>query len=359
MPTTTSEHAVEGTTFHNYMEKVMGAYLKYGTSMWSLADDLISDCAYPDMPEVIWDTTQDMIERWEGFKARHTDAKMYLELRVHVSEDCYGTADVVMVGKHNGLTNIVVLDYKAGRGVKVNAEGNLQGLAYLIGAVNTLGITKIGRAAFVVNQMRIEDGWEYVEYSPADLREYEGRILSIVDKVKKIYDGELSEAANMSPGAHCRFCPANGRCVAQRAVVVTDAPEFSPEKAAHVSTDQLVELFLKKKQIEAVLEAAAVELHRRIAAGETHPDVKLVRTKGTRKWLPTVTAKDLKEIGVEEPEVVEVKLKGITAVEREIGKGKIDALTQVSEGRVELVESGDKRPALDDGPSELGESNGK
>jgi hypothetical protein len=40
------------------------------------------------------------------------------------------------------------------------------------------------------------------------------------------------------------------------------------------------------------------------------------------------------------------RLVGITEAEKQIGKNKIDNLTRMGEGKVELVRAEDKRPAL-------------
>lgn len=84
---------------------------------------------------------------------------------------------------------------------------------------------------------------------------------------------------------------------------------------------------------------AAVEL---LTAGEKIPGIELDKTEGRRSWIDDEAQieAELKELGIESPFEVVKKFKTITDVEKEIGKGKIDALTQKSEGGLKVVEAG-------------------
>ncbi len=348
-----SEHAVEGTEFHEYMEAMLDLYVQGGEPLVEQAvDGLLQGCRYPDMPTDVRITYRDVVTKWQRFQSKHTDCEMYRELRVSVSEDIFGTSDLVFVGKslRTGKTDVVIIDYKYGRGVPVQAQGNLQGLAYLIGTIKTLGLRDIGASMFVVAQVRLDDGWSSAVYSPVELIEYENKILRIVSRVKAIYRGEYSIEANLHPGEHCRFCKANGVCVAQKAqtfdMIEATANELHLEDAVKTLTlDQQVAVFLKKKDIENFLEAVAKNIHRALASGVNHPLVKLVKTRGRRKWKELTTADDLKAAGVQYP-TKDAPLVGVVEAEKQAGKGSIDHLVELSEGKEEVVSANDARPAV-------------
>lgn len=70
-----------------------------------------------------------------------------------------------------------------------------------------------------------------------------------------------------------------------------------------------------------------------------------------------VVAEELKKLGVDDPYAK--KLKGITDIEKSIGKGKLDNLTEKPEGKPTLVSAEDKRPAITNNVqfSEVGSKN--
>lgn len=346
-----SVHAEEGTAFHDVMENVVCIHVHNARPKTDLIKEIYRK--YPDMRRVVEITLSDVIIKWCRFKETHDNPILHTELRVHLTQDIFGTADLIFTGtnKTTGQTDIVVIDYKHGLGVHVQAQNNLQGLAYLLGAIETLQLKNIGRTIFIIAQVRLEDGWSLAEYDKEELDNYREKILSIVDKVKAVCNGEIPLENNLHPGSHCRWCKADGLCVAQKRetfdMVESTAMELPIEaRIKHLTLDQQVAIFLRKTQIEDFLNAVAMNVQRTLESGVTHPDVKIVETNGRRGWKDSVTPEDLKQLGVSDPTTVKISLKGIGEVEKTVGKGKIDHLVVVGGKKREVVHVSDKRSAV-------------
>jgi len=349
-----SPHAVEGTTFHDLMEQAFPLYLENNDTA---LEELVDGCNYPGMADDVWDTCEKVLEYWNKFQDKHVDSKYYLELKVRINEDIFGTSDVVFVGenKKSGKIDVLVLDYKYGMGVPVRAEKNLQGLAYLLGSIKTLKLDPkmVGNALIVIAQMRIEDGWSEYSIKSTEIEEWNDYICKIVQRAKDIYDWVIPLEGNLHAGSHCRFCKANGKCAEQKKKSFDDlqitAAEFPADIETfvkHLTLDEQVEIFKRKSHIEDFLDAVAKNLTEAFKTGVSHDDLKLVKVNGRRAWKEDVEAvgEELKKLGVADP--YKKSLVGITEVEKQIGKNKIDNLTRMGEGKVELVRAEDKRPAL-------------
>lgn len=139
----TSEHAKEGTKFHKVMEETIPLFLEGKDGI----DKILSKLNDSDMAACVVETLGMVQQKWNNFKTNHLASTYYTELRIKITDDIYGTSDVVFVGKSKKTKkwNVVAIDFKYGRGVPIKAENNLQGVAYLLGAINTLGIQNVGR----------------------------------------------------------------------------------------------------------------------------------------------------------------------------------------------------------------------
>jgi hypothetical protein len=342
-----SEYAKEGTEFHAHMETACSTIF----DPLHLAEEFKVISTVDWMEEYVCSSIEELKELRSSFIDKHTNVKSHFELKIAVNDDIYGTADVVFVGKSNktGKTDIVVLDWKAGRGVRVTAEENLQGIAYGLGAINTLDILNVGTCMIIIAQVRLEDGWTRFSFKGEDIKKYEDKITSIVGRAKDIYDGKYSIEDNLHAGSHCRFCKANGKCVAQKRQLLDglqDAEELPlTERVKELTLDEQVAIFLKKKAIESLLDAVASNLSKAFQAGITHDALKLIQTKGSRRWKDKNKVGDiLQERGIDDP--YSHKVIGIVEAEKLLGKGVIDDLVEQGEGKLELVRAEDKREAI-------------
>lgn len=352
-----SESAAEGDEFHDYMEKASPEYL--ANNHKKVAAILKACTLYADMEGYVWDALAKLNDIWNRFREKHAGCKHYFELKVKLSDDCFGTSDVVFVGKNikTGKMSILVIDWKYGLGVYVSAHENLQGIAYLLATAKTLEIKPedIGVGMVIIGQVRLNEEWEKEQYivKGEAFPQWEKQILGIVASAKAIYNGEQPIEGNLHAGDHCRFCKAQGVCPARKeatfdSVTVTASDLPIEEQVKKLTLDEQVAIFKKKSHIEDFLKAVASNLHQAFLTGVAHDDLKLIKTNGRREWKydDEVIATELTNLGL--TGVWKKKVIGLTQAEKELGKdkGKIAYLLETGEGKIELVEASDKRPAL-------------
>lgn len=137
---------------------------------------------------------------------KHTEGDMFIEKRVDFSPwvpGGFGTCDCLIV-----TGNMVhVIDLKFGKGVRVDAENNSQGMLYALGALNELNATshKIEVFKIAIVQPRLNHLSEF-EITKDDLLEW-AKIVKV--KAARCFQDEPL----FNPGVkQCRFCKAKTRC---------------------------------------------------------------------------------------------------------------------------------------------------
>ena len=130
-------------------------------------------------------------------------------------QDLGGTADVVMIGPRHSDIVAIVMDWKFGAGIPVHAEGNYQLMAY--GQLVIEDYPQADFAECVIVQPRIDNGISDAVFYREDLAAFVSNLQS------RLQDDGLS------PGTHCRFCPAGDADVcpalkAQAVDVFVDVP---------------------------------------------------------------------------------------------------------------------------------------
>lgn len=357
-----SPHALEGTIFHQVMEVLAPSKLHGNTVKFPKIPE-----EYDDMQEYVDVTLQKVHEAYKRFKENHVEVSTHFELKIKVNDDIFGTSDVVFVGKHKKTKkwNVVCIDYKYGRGVPVSAEENLQGIAYGLGAINTIpGLLgkKIGVCMIMIAQVRLDPEWldnpkSRYTFEGDEIGMYLKKIEAIVAKAKKIYEGKAPQ--ELKGGSHCRFCPMSGKCPAEKTAsldaMTVDLEELPDEAEQMLDTvkrltlDEQVKIFLLKSKVEDFLNSVAANLTAAFQTGIVHPELKLIQTKGRRSWNKEIDeekiAKTLVKLGIKDP--YNKKLIGITEAAKKVKKGKtIDSLVVQGTGRIELVHVNHPSPAI-------------
>jgi len=114
-------------------------FAKRGTALHAMSEDILRGeevkseyFGYrPDKEDIIL-----TVEKYVEY-VRNLDADIfYYEKKVYVTEDCYGTADVIAFNSEKEIIHVV--DLKAGKGIYVSAEDNTQLMIYAIGAIKFL-----------------------------------------------------------------------------------------------------------------------------------------------------------------------------------------------------------------------------
>lgn len=203
-------------------------------------------------------------------------------------DDMFGTSDTVLVIAAGRFLEIV--DLKLGVGVVVDPEENAQLMYYALGALIALrfDITmRPERIKATIVQPRAYHG-------DGPIRTYEFTYEKLVEFKNELF-AKASQTqdpnAPLTPGAWCRFCPAQAVCPAQRAHAIAlaqtefdDLPAVDIPGPEQLTLGQMVDVLDKGYIIEDWLRAVRLHVQTLLEAGEAVPGWKLVERRATRKW---------------------------------------------------------------------------
>jgi len=248
----------------------------------------------------------------------------------------FGSADLVGRIGNRGI----LLDWKFGDGVAVEAEENLQALFYTAAALRTPAT----RWAF--------DGAESVEViivQPPQVK----RWVTSLDRVRR-FEAELILAvraaqqpdAPLSAGDHCRWCAAKSICPLVNGVVA----RARRENIKAVNIDRLTEALASIELLEGWIKDAKDMAAELLAAGVEVPGWKLVPKRATRQWVDEYAATGaLLNLGAFALHEL-TELKSPAQIEKVLKKHKL----AMPEGLITAVSSGDTlAPADDPRPASL------
>lgn len=276
-----------------------------------------------------------------------------------------GTSDaVILLGDE-----LIIVDLKYGRGVKVDPDHNEQLQMYAAAALaeyEFLGDFK--RVRLVIVQPRIEHLAEW-DCSVDELRVFADSVKPCADRGRAAVvflqqHGELHpKYFNVSEDA-CRFCKAKANCPALtakvQAVVGAEFDDVSIQAATTaIPAAPDAELGVKMSAtdlIEDWIKAVRAEVERRLLAGGTVPGYKLVQGRqGARAWVDATEAETLlKSMRLKVEEMYDLKLISPTSAEKLAKAGtigpkqwkKVEQIVTRSSGKPSVAPESDKRPAL-------------
>jgi hypothetical protein len=276
-----------------------------------------------------------------------------------------GTADAVVLAGEE----LIVIDLKYGKGIKVDAEKNEQLLMYASAALRQFSLLGDGfnRVRVVISQPRRDHLSEW-DLSVEELAEFEAGVLGASFNTR-CAPGDVKQYLNPGP-KQCKFCPAKAHCEALKEyamkTVVDDfvdvtqplVPQLTGvvEMVASSTSERLGQALEAVDLIEdwcsAVRKKAAAELH----AGREVPKFKLVEgKKGARTWADAkVAEEELKRMRLKECEMYDFKLISPTSAEKLHKSGvigprqwpKLQSLVIQPKGSPSVVPVSDRRPAL-------------
>lgn len=228
-----------------------------------------------------------------------------------------GTADVI--GIVNGGTRLVVVDFKFGKGVQVDAEGNGQGRMYALGALEKFGpiYDEIAEVEIVIVQPRIDHVTSEV-LTIDELQEFADEVTLAAGRVvlARAAEPPYDVTDHLTPGEkQCKFCRAKAICPALKAEVESSMALVSggagdcgfedltmPKKAAglvpaaDIDNEKLAEAFRAIPLIEEWVKGIGAEVDRRLLEGQKIPGLYLGEgKKGRREWAdPLAAERELK-----------------------------------------------------------------
>ena len=270
-----SPYAEEGTKAHALAE----ACLTNGQAAIEYVDRTC-DAEMAEHVQVYLDECRNVL-RWAGAKGHVVEQRFSLAA-IDPPAPMFGTADFVVWSTEH----LWVYDLKYGQGVQVEAEGNPQLRYYALGALLALpqdvGRTIRGVTMQIV-QPRAPGGpaIRTAHISTLDLMEWS---IELIDRAW----AAMQTGAALNPGTWCKFCPASGRCPAQRDLAhETARAEFS---VTLLTPAQIGEMLSRADALEQYLTDLRVAATAEISRGGAVPGWKLVPTKPRQAWRDTAEA---------------------------------------------------------------------
>jgi Protein of unknown function (DUF2800) len=213
-----SIHALEGTSAHALLE----VCLRLGSD----PEDFFGDTLEPGhMPvdEGMVDGVGYALDYVRSYVANNPKTKVLVEHEVAfgpaigaTADQAFGTSDIIL---DNYPVEVVVIDYKHGIGITVAVKDNSQLLLYALGMREQRG--RYQRYRKVVVQPRLAKR-KPVQEAPALT---DAKIVQWAKKVADVVPIALGKNAPRIAGKHCRYCAADGNCVAQYDMVLKAAKE--------------------------------------------------------------------------------------------------------------------------------------
>ncbi|WAX09145.1 hypothetical protein BT401P1_00025 [Bacteroides phage BT401P1] len=313
----TSEYAEEGTTAHELAEHVLGCWTD-GTFLpeceeMPVPENIASNKYYSEeMKEAISHyvnfVTGEFYEMQKGpFGGPVT---MRLEEKLDISgyaPESFGSADVSLVSEQI----LHIIDLKYGKGVKVPAESP-QFKMYALGVLAKFGGPKVKRIRMSVAQPRLKH-FETIEVDVRDLLDWAEKVLR--PKAKLAYEGKGEQVV----GSWCQFCPVKATCRAQRDEIVHDFEEY-PDTPHLLTDEEIVDMLGKLDRYRSWFESLNQYAYAEAMKGKKWDGYKLVEGRSARKIVDPDKVRDKLLKTYLEDEVLNISLKGITDLEKLMGK---------------------------------------
>ena len=335
---TTSAFAQEGTDAHALAEHKLKQYL--GKRSKRPVSDFDSD-DFEHYTDVYVDYA---IEQIEQVRQESKDPIVLIEQRLdysHYVQGGYGTGDLVIVTE--GIIDIV--DLKFGKGVAVSADDNPQMKLYALGALSLFdSLYDINTVRMTIVQPRLESISIY-EIPVEELTDWAENILKPAAQLAWRGEGEFCPSQYI-----CKFCRAKSTCRA-RTEKNLEMARFEFRQAPLLTKDEVAEILAQAEAIAAWCKDIWSWAEARAIDGDEFEGFKIVEGRSNRTYGDEqAVIEKLTEAGYSESDIFIRNLKGITALEKALGKkefsGILGGLITKPPGKYTMVTDSDKRRAI-------------
>lgn len=298
---------------------------------------------YSEEMEGYTDTYRSIVlEKFNDAKTRSKDAQLLVEVRLDFGAflpDAFGTADAVIIADDL----MEVIDFKYGKGVKVDADHNPQMMIYALGALDEFLLDyDIKRVRMTIVQPRI-DNLSECGMMVGELTAW--RTVTLKPAAEKAFAG----VGDQVPGEWCQFCKVRATCsaIAEKARQICNE-DF--REARLISDEDIPGLLPLVPVLKGWLEDFASHALQRALDGATIKGYKLVEGRSIRQ----VTDQDallgaLLVKGYQRDDLLKKpELKAIGELEKLVGKKAFAEIGKPwlikPQGKPTLAEESDKRP---------------
>jgi hypothetical protein len=329
-PKPSSEHADRGTLLHNVIAELLEFDKPLAQCIGAqyrdqvLTQELLDEKIVPALAAL------DVIDPAQAMR-------YMVETRVGFGDylpDVFGSTD--LLGRLGNRA--IVLDWKFGDGVLVDAENNDQLLFYAAAAMRTPACQWVFEGA---------DEIELIIVQPPEIRRWvtdKARVVSFEQELAKAVRRAQQDDAPIEIGDHCRWCAAKPICPKMNGTI----DRAIHQQIVNLDKHQLGEYLAKADMMEDWIKDLRALAFQVLESGGQVPGYKLVAKRGTRQWVSDDDAakflvkrqvEPYKELEVISPAQAEKLLK-------KIGQELPGEMVKtVSSGSTLAVES-DPRPAV-------------
>ena len=320
------------------LEKPSSSYAEEGTLLHNTIAEWLADGKKPVANDIL---TQDLIDDKYSVALEllnEVDPEFGMDYAVEVEvgfgdfiPDVFGSCD--LLGRLDNRA--IVLDWKFGNGVIVEAIENEQLMFYAAAAMRTekaqWAFKDVQEVELIIIQPPMIKRWVT---TVERIKAFEQQLLSAVNAALKI-DAPLRE------GSHCKWCAAKPTCplmtgAVDRALKVKIDAIDAPTINAYLENAEILEEWIKD------LRALAFTM---LESGRDLPSYKLVAKRATRKWSDEVEAKKaLLATGLTESDVMEASFISPAQAEKKLKKLK----QPLPEGSTVSISSGSTMAHVDD-----------
>lgn len=343
-------------------------YMEEGTLAHSIAEFKVRNFSTETISKTAYTKTINKFKKEEHFDQEmltHTDTYLEfikeealknktkpfiaVEQKVDFSKyvpEGFGTADCIMI---SGDT-LHVIDFKYGKGVKVEAENNPQMKLYALGVLEQYGMFyNISNIKMSIIQPRI-DNISSAEISTSELLDWGNN--TVIPQAQKAFMG----LGKYVKGEHCRFCRAKGACEFRAEENIKVVEEII-NTSGILSNAKVGEMLTKTEGIEQWIKDLRDYALKQILKGEDVQGWKEVEGKSNRKIVDIDKAFEILEAnGYEQAILYERKPITLMQLEKVIGKTKLsEAIGDYIEkpkGAPTLAKETDKRAPFKTSASE-------
>ena len=345
-PNNESEFAAEGTTCHEAIDLIMQGKTEKDTDVIGLTfngrvltQDLFDEAIAPALET--FDRLQDELGGIDFFN----------EQRVTFPgiDNAFGTVDIVGTAKDRSI----VLDWKFGRGVAVEAEANEQLMYYAFAAAHTAPTDKFFDRhkpieVFIV-QPRVKDGEPFTRWMTTWMQ-----LEAFALELRRAVEIAATPEAEFRLGAWCKFCNGQPGCDLYQNRVRQIGKLTRDEL-----TDNIAEWLPYADDMIAWGENIKKLAHDLLEQGATIPGYKLVNKRANRSWKDEEKAlKYFSKIGLPAADRHVKKIISPAQAETALKRNGLpadlpDALVDTVSSGTTLAPDSDKRPAVPIAPGAL------
>ena len=304
-------------------------------SMW-YNEEMLEHCgAYADLVR----------EKWLALKEDTGSAEALIEAQINFDKWVpmgFGTADCIILADNR----MEVIDFKYGKGKRVDAFENPQMRLYTLGAYNTFGLVyDVKHITMTIFQPRIADGVSSDEITIDGLLDWAESYVK--PRAKLAYAGQ----GNFNPSEEtCRFCRVRATCKAR---AEENLKLYDDGFDARLLTVQEAGKLLEKAaDIEAWLSDLKEYVQSELLEGAEVPGWKLVAGRSVRRFSDEAKVVEALLSAGYDPAVIykAPELITLTQMEKDFGKKAVEKtighLIVKPAGKPTLAPESDRRPAI-------------